>query len=274
MPRGAWIENRPSRGWGRIDLDELWRYRELIVFLARRDLTVRYKQAAFGALWSVLQPLAGALTFTFVFRRLADVPSDGIDYPVFAYLGFMAWAYVTSGITSATESLVTNINLVTKVYFPRIAAPIAALLPGLVDLAVSSVALAAFMVVFGVAPGPQLVFAPLFVVALVAIVFGVGLVLATLHVKYRDARHATGLLLQLWLFVSPIAYPASLVSDTWREVYALNPVVGAVGGLRWAVLDGPFPGNDLLFGGITTAVLVGAGIVTFARAERRFADVI
>jgi ABC-type polysaccharide/polyol phosphate export permease len=269
-----WTENRATSGWRRVDLAELWRYRELVVFLARRDLSVRYKQTVFGAAWALLQPLFGAVIFTFVFRQLAHVSSGAIPYPVFAYIGFMAWTYLSGSITTSTESLVTNVQLVTKVYFPRLAAPVAAVVPGLVDLAVSSLLLVVFLVVYRVAPGAAIVTLPLFLVLLVALALGVGLWLSTLHVKYRDARHATGLLLQLWLFVSPIAYPPSLVGHQWRWLYGLNPVVGIVSGLRWSIAGGPLRGSDVASSVVVTAIVLVTGCIWFARAERAFADVI
>jgi ABC-type polysaccharide/polyol phosphate export permease len=271
----VWVENRPTRGRRSLDLRELWRFRELVWFLAARDVKVRYKQAAFGAAWAILQPLAGAAAFTVVFRGLADVPSDGVAYPVFAFVGFVAWTYLSTSITTATNSLVTNASLVTKVYFPRLAAPLAAVLPGLIDLGVAAVALVGLMIGYGEAPSVAVVTTPLWVLAIVALATGAGLLLATLQVRYRDAHHATGLLLQLWLFVSPVAYPASLVDDTWRPLYELNPVVGFLGGLRWAVVDAPWPGWSALASAvIVTALILVAGSLYFARAERRFADII
>jgi len=271
----GWVENRPSRGWRVLDVRELWRFRELVWFFALRDVKVRYKQAAFGLTWALLQPLAGALAFTIVFRNLADVPSDGVPYPVFAFVGFAAWTYISASVATGTDSLVMNASLVTKVYFPRIAAPVAAVLPGIIDVAVSSVALVVLMIVYDVAPAVQLVTAPLWFAGIVALALSVGLSLSTLQVRYRDARHGTALVLQLWLFVSPIAYPAKLVTGGWQHLYNLNPLVGWLGGLRWALLDAPWPGAEpvlLAFG--TTAALALVGVLFFARAERRFADII
>jgi lipopolysaccharide transport system permease protein len=271
----AWIENRPSRGWRSLDVRELWRFRELVWFFALRDVKVRYKQAAFGIMWAVLQPLAGALAFTIVFRKLADVPSDGVPYPVFAFVGFVAWTYISASIATATDSLVTNASLVTKVYFPRIAAPIAAVLPGIIDVAISSVALVMLMVVYDVAPSIQVITAPLWFAGIVLLALSMGLILATVQVRYRDARHATALALQLWLFVSPIAYPARLVTGEWRHLYNLNPVVGLLGGLRWALLGTPWPGAEPVLLAAGMLILLGVvGVFTFARAERRFADII
>jgi ABC-type polysaccharide/polyol phosphate export permease len=273
--RDGWIENRPTRGWRSLDFRELWRFRELVGFFALRDVKVRYKQAAFGVAWALMQPLAGALAFTIVFRKLANVPSDGIPYIVFAFTGFVVWTYVSTSITTATDSLVTNSSLVTKVYFPRIAAPIAAVLPGLLDAAVSVAALVVLMVVYHVGPGAQLLTLPLWFAGILLLTIGMGLLLATLQVRYRDAHHATGLAIQLWLFVSPVAYPAHLVGDPWRHLYACNPMVGFLGGVRWAVLDAPAPGVEaVVLGFAVTLAVLAVGLVYFARAERRFADVI
>ena len=272
----TWVENRPSSGFRGFRLGELWAYRELVGFLAERDLKVRYKQAALGVLWAILQPVAGAVVFKVVFGRLAAVPSDGIPYLVFAYVGFSVWSYVSTSLTGAQDSLVANASLVTKVYFPRLAAPVASVLPSLLDLAISFVILAVLMVVAGVTPGIELLTTPVFILWMVASALGVGLWMATLNVQYRDVRHAYGLVTQLWLFASPVAYPASLIeNDVWRHVYALNPLVGVLEGLRWAVLDGPWPGASLLaVSAFSTAAIALTGLLYFQQVERRFADVI
>jgi lipopolysaccharide transport system permease protein len=272
--RRAWIENRPSRGLRGLGLRELWEYRELAGFLALRDLKVRYKQAAFGAAWAVLQPLVGVVVFTLVFRRLAKVPSDGIPYPVFAFLGLAVWAYVSSGVTKAAQSLVSNSALVTKVYFPRVLAPLASVLPGLLDLALSLLVLGLLMLVYGVAPTWAIATLPLWLVALVGTTLSVGLWLAALNVQYRDVNHAVTLLVQLWLFVSPVAYPSSLVPEAWRPLYALNPVAGLLDGFRWAVLGAPWRGTAHFVSLAVTAALLIGGVLYFQRVERRFADVI
>jgi lipopolysaccharide transport system permease protein len=272
--RDAWVENRPGRGVRGPDLRELWRYRELGGFLALRDLKVRYKQAVFGAAWAVFQPLAGVVVFTIVFRRLAKVPSDGIAYPLFVLTGLAVWSYHASSVTRATQSLVGNAPLVTKVYFPRVLVPLAAVLPGLVDLALSLLVLGALLAVYQTAPSWAALTLPLWVVALVATTLGVGLWLSALNVQYRDINHAITLLVQLWLFVSPVAYPSSMVQGGWRVLYALNPMAGVIDGFRWALLRGPRPGPTLLVSMAVTAVLLVSGVLYFQRTERRFADVI
>jgi lipopolysaccharide transport system permease protein len=275
VERDAWVENRPSHGLRGPDLKELWQYRELGGFLALRDLKVRYKQAVFGVAWAVLQPLAGVLVFTLVFRRLAKVPSDGIPYPLFAFAGLAAWSYHASSVTRATQSLVGNAPLVTKVYFPRLLMPLAAVLPGLVDLALSLLTLGVLMVIYGTAPGWELLTLPVWVGALTATSFGTGLWLSALNVQYRDVNQAIALFVQLWLFLSPVAYPSSMVRGGLRTVYALNPMVGVLEGFRWALLDGPRPAASMLLASTAVMlVLLVSGLLYFQRTERRFADVI
>ena len=269
-----WVENRAPTGWHKVDMRELWAYRELVAFLAVRDVKVRYKQAALGMLWAVLQPLAGALVFTVVFDRIANLPSDGIPYPVFAFVGVMVWTYFTTSVQTAMASLVGNVGLVTKVYFPRMAAPIAAVLPGLLDMGVSLVILAVLLVVYGVTPGLALLALPLCIAVLVALAFGVGLILATLNVRYRDVKGVSSLLLQLWLFASPVAYASSVVEGRWGPLYDLNPMAGLIDAFRWSLLGTEAPSLDALASlGVLVALLV-VGLAVFAREERRFADII
>jgi lipopolysaccharide transport system permease protein len=271
---GRWTENRPSRGLRAVRLRELWAYRELAFFLALRDVKARYKQAAFGIAWAVIQPVAGVALFTFVFRNLASVESDGIPYPLFALVGFLAWTYFASTLTSAVASLVANSALVTKVYFPRLAAPVSALLPGLINLLPGFGVLVVLMVHYGVGPDAAGLALPLCLLWMMAAALGVGLLLATLNVRYRDVGSVLATLLQLWLFASPVAYPASLVPEAWRWVYALNPMAGVIESLRWSLVDAPAPGPEVLVSLASTAVLLTGGLLYFASAERRFADVI
>ena len=270
----GWVENRPRTGLLRLDLGELWAYRELAGFIALRDVRVRYKQAALGIGWAVFQPLAGAVVFTFVFQRLADVQSDGLPYPVFAFAGLLAWNYTSGAVIKATQSLVSNAGLVTKVYFPRLLIPLAAVLPGLLDLAVSLPVLAVLCVVYGVGPGWAVLTLPLWIAAAMVVAFAVGLLLAAVNVRYRDVNQAISLAVQLWLFLSPVAYQTSTVPEAWQPVYALNPMVGVVEGFRWCLLGGPAPGPWSLLSAAVTLALLGVALVYFQRTERRFADVI
>jgi len=271
---GQWIESRPTRGRRALRFGELWRYRELVTFLAVRDVKVRYKQAVFGGVWAIVQPLAGAAIFTVVFGQVADLPSDGIPYLVFTFAGFALWTYFSTSVNTARASLISNSSLITKVYFPRLAAPLASVLPALIDLGVALVVLAVLAYAAGVAPGIAVLTAPLFLVGTVVVAFGTGTLLAALTVQYRDLQQVFTVLVQLWLFASPVAYSSSLIHDRWRWAYALNPMAGVLDGWRWSVLGGPPPGWELLVSAAVAGVLLVTGLLVFQRNERRFADVI
>ncbi len=271
---GQWIESRPTRGRRALRFGELWRYRELVTFLAVRDVKVRYKQAVFGGVWAIVQPLAGAAIFTVVFGQVADLPSDGIPYLVFTFAGFALWTYLSTSVNTARASLISNSSLITKVYFPRLAAPLASVLPALIDLGVALVVLAVLAYAAGVAPGIAVLTAPLFLVGTVVVAFGTGTLLAALTVQYRDLQQVFTVLVQLWLFASPVAYSSSLIDDRWQWAYALNPMAGVLDGWRWSVLGGPPPGWELLVSAAVAGVLLVTGLLVFQRNERRFADVI
>jgi lipopolysaccharide transport system permease protein len=276
--RGAdqqWIENRAPKGWlPRIALDEIWRYRELALVLALRDLKVRYKQTAIGIAWVVVQPLAAATIFTIVFGRLAGLPSEGLPYAVFVYSGLVLWAYFSGALDSVAQSLVQNRDLVTKTYFPALVLPLGLALPGLADLLVSLVVVGVFMAVYGVAPSAALVLLPFWIVACVVVVVAAGLWLSALNVQYRDVRHTMTFLLQVWLFASPVVYASSLVEGAWQYVYALNPMVTVLDGFRWSLVGGPAPGPEAFVSFAVVVAMLTGGIVYFLRAERRFADLI
>ena len=269
-----WHENRATHGWRPPDVGELWRFRELLWLFAARDVNVRYKQAALGAAWAVLRPAVGAAVFTVVFRHVAHVGSDGIPYLAFAYVSFAAWACVSSGVLAAMASLVDNASLVTKVYFPRVVAPAASVLPPLLDLVAALVVGAALLIAYRIVPTVALLALPLTLALLVVVALAAGLWLAALNVQYRDIHHATNLLLQAGLFVSPVAYPLSAIHGWVRHVYALNPATGALSALRWSLLAGPWPGWAMAESLATTTVLLLGGLAYFLRVERRFADVI
>lgn len=276
MPIGSddWIENRPSgRRWS-LDLHELATYRELAWFLALRDLKVRYKQAFLGGIWAVAQPLAGAAIFTVVFSRLAGVSSGDVPYLVFAYAGFALWTYFSSAVNLARTSLITNSSLITKVYFPRLVAPVSSALPGLLDLGVALVVLAVLCVITGVTPGVAIVAAPAALLLTMVVALGTGILLAALTVRYRDLQQVFTVVMQLWLFASPVAYPSALVDERWRWAYWLNPMAGALDAWRWALLDGPTPGAEVLVSVVGAVAILVVGLVVFQRSERRFADVI
>ncbi len=270
-----WIENRAPSGWvPAVEPRQLWRFRELALVLAVRELKVRYKQTAIGIAWVVVQPLAAAAIFTIVFGRLAGLPSEGLPYAVFVYSGLVLWAYFSSALDSVAQSLVQNRDLVTKTYFPALVLPLGLALPGLADLLVSLVVVGVFMAVYGVAPSAALVLLPFWIVACVVVVVAAGLWLSALNVQYRDVRHTMTFLLQVWLFASPVVYASSLVEGAWQYVYALNPMVTVLDGFRWSLVGGPAPGPEALVSFAVVAAMLAGGIVYFLRAERRFADLI
>lgn len=270
-----WTENRPPRrGLPRLELREAWAHRDLGVVLAQRTLKVRYRQTLLGVGWALLQPLAGLVIFTIAFGRLANLPSDGLPYPVFVYPAICLWVYVSTSVSAAAAELPQNPHLVTRVYFPRILSPASAVLPGLVDFAVALALTAVLLVVYDIAPGPQVLLVPAWIAAAAVVAFGVGTWLAAINVKYRDVRHVLPFLLQTWFFLSPMVFPSSLVSDEWQALYALNPLVGLVDGLRWSLVDGPAPPLADVASLVSAVVIVVGGLYYFRSVEVSFADVI
>ncbi len=270
-----WIENRATTGLlPRLGLRELWAYRELALALALKTLRVRYKQTIFGIAWAVLQPLLAVVVFTIVFGRLAGLPTDGIPYAVFNYAAMIVWLYVAGSVNAAAQSLVESRDMVSKVFFPRLVAPLSSVVPGLVDLAIASVVLVGMLVVYDVTPGWAILLTPAWVLAAVAVALAVGVPFAAANVRFRDVRHALPLLLQVWLFASPVVYSSSLVEGGWQYVYALNPMVTVLDGFRWSVADGPAPGPESLVSAAVVLVLLVGGLAYFRRAERAFADVV
>lgn len=271
----------PTRRLPTLHLRELWAYRELLYFLVWRDVKVRYKQTALGAAWAILQPLATAAVFTIFFGRLAGIPSDGVPYPLFAYAGLLVWTFFAQGLAQASASVVGSASLITKVYFPRLVIPLAAVLSGLLDLAVATPLLAVMMAHYRVWPGAAILAAP-FVLALALLaVTGVGLWLSALNVEYRDVRFVVPFLVQLWLFVTPVIYPASVVTPRIERlgvpgwVLGLNPMTGVVEGFRWATLGhGTAPVSLILVSTIVAVVLCVTGALYFRSVERSFADVV
>lgn len=265
----------PSRGWVALRLADLWHYRELLWFLAQRDIKVRYKQTVLGASWALLQPVGTALVFTVVFGRLARIPSDGLPYAVFALAGLVPWTFFATAVSTTAVSLVGNTNLISKVYFPRLCVPIATVLASFVDLLVASVVLFAAMGVYGVGGGARMVLVLPFMVLALAAALGVGLWLSAIAAHYRDVRHAVPFLVQFWLFATPVAYPSSLLDERWHVLYALNPMVGVVEGFRWSLLGSDVAIGPLALGStVSAAVLLVTGAFYFRRMERSFADVI
>lgn len=269
----AWVENSSSGGPG-LPWRELWAGRELVLFFAARDLRVRYKQAALGVGWVLLQPLIAVAAFTLVFDRIAEVDSQGLPYPVLALSGLLGWTYLSQCISRGSEVLVANSALVTKVYIPRLLAPLAALLPPLLDLAVGLLLLLLFCVALGVAPGPEILLLPVWALLLLVTALGPVCLLAALNVRFRDVRQAVGPLLQALLFVSPVAYSSAALDGVARYVYALNPAAGAIDLGRYVLVGTPWPGLPLLVSALSATVLAVLGVLYFQRAQHTFADVI
>ena len=269
-----WTVNAPRRGLSLLDVRALWAVRELVLAFVRRDLRVRYKQALLGSAWAVVQPLLAVAAFTVVFRGIADVPSDGIPYPLFAFAGLAMWACFSTAVARGSTSLLHDVSLIDKVYFPRAAAPLAAVLSPVVGLAIALVALAVLTVVYGRPPGLAVLVAPVCVVALLLTAFGAALVLAPLNLRYRDVQNGLPALLQVGLFITPVAYPSSVFDGPVRYLFAINPLVGILDTFRWSVLGAPAPGPTLLVSGAVLLVLLFAGLLVFGRNEPTFADVI
>jgi lipopolysaccharide transport system permease protein len=265
---------QPSRAWVPLDLGELWEYRELLYLLVWRALKVRYKQTVLGLAWAILQPFLTMVVFSVVFGRLAKMPSDGVPYPVFAYCALLPWQLFAYSMTESSNSVVANQRLLTKVYFPRLLMPLAAVAVGLADFVVSLGFLLLLMVYYGIVPGGAVWTIPLWTLLAVAIAFGVGLWLSALNVRYRDVQYTLPFLGQLWLYATPVAYPLSLIPAQWRPFFALNPMVGVVEGFRWALLgrSSAPEGTVLISVGAVVIVLVG-GLFYFRRTERTFADI-
>ena len=265
----------PSRGWVSLRLGEMWEYRELLYFFIWRDVKVRYKQTALGVSWAILQPFLTMVIFSLFFGRLAGVPSDGVPYPIFAYTALLPWTFFAHGVTLSANSLVSNANLVKKVYFPRMAIPIASVLSGFADLVPAFGVLLGMMLYYGIYPSAQVAWLPVFVLLALIAALGVGIGLAAINVHFRDVRHTVPFLVQTWLFITPIAYPSSLLPEHWKTLYALNPMVGVVEGFRWALLDTePAPGPIVWVSAAAALVLLLVSALSFRRLEKTFADVV
>jgi lipopolysaccharide transport system permease protein len=265
----------PPTGWVTLDLREFWAYRELLYFLVWRDIKVRYKQTGLGLAWAILQPLLTMVVFSLFFGRLARVPSDGVPYPVFCLAALVPWTFFSYGLTQSATSVVASQQLISKVYFPRLVIPVATVLSGVVDFVVASAVLLGMMLYLGI----TLTLTALWVVPLLLLAFvtalGTGLWLAALNVQYRDVRYTVPFLTQFWLLATPIAYPSSLLSEPWRTVYGINPMVGVVEGFRWALLGtNTAPGPIIAVSGLAALLLLIGGMFYFRRLEDSFADVI
>lgn len=257
----------------KLGLREIWAYRELLFFLTWRDIRIRYKQTLLGASWAVIQPLFTMLLFTLVFGRLAHVPSDDIPYPVFAYAGLLPWTFFSNAITNAGNSLIGSSSLITKVYFPRVIIPAAAVLAGLLDFAIAFLLLIPLLFYYQIELTWKILILPLFVLQATLLALGTGMWLSALNVKYRDVRYALPFVIQLWLFASPVIYPASMVPDRWRWILALNPMTGIIEGFRACLFGRDFPAATILAVVITIGILLFS-FFAFRRAEDNFADIV
>ncbi len=266
------IRIRPESGWTALDLASVWEYRELAYYMVWRDIKVRYKQTVLGVGWALIQPLASMVVFTVVFGRLAQLPSEGIPYPLFTMAALLPWQLFANAFTGAANSVASNASVITKVYFPRLIVPLSAVAATLVDFAVAFLLLAGLMIWYGVPFGPNVIFLPIFALVALLTALAAGLWSAALNVKYRDVRYVLPYLLQLWLFVSPVAYSITLVPERYQASYGLNPLVGVIQGFRWALFGGESPWHLLLGSVLATIVFLIGGFYYFRRAESAFAD--
>src|SRR5258705_9854969 len=265
----------PSKGWVPLKVRELWEYRELLYFLVWRDIKVRYKQTALGAAWAIIQPFFTMVVFSLFFGRLAKVPSDGIPYPLFSFSALVPWTFFANGLSQSSNSLVGSANLITKVYFPRLTIPIASVLSGIVDFVLAFIVLVGMMLYYGMMPTLKDLWLPLFLLLALITSLGVGLWLSALNVEYRDVRYVVPFITQFWLFVTPIAYPSSLLHEPWRTIYGLNPMVGVVEGFRWALLrTNTTPGPIIAVSSTAAVVILITGAFYFRRMEKTFADIV
>jgi len=263
-----------SSAWSTRTLANVWAYRELLYFLIWRDVKLRYKQTILGAGWALIQPLMTMVVFTVFFGHLAKIPSDGLPYPVFSLCALVPWTYFSTALAGGSTSLGGYQHIITKVYFPRLIIPLAAVMAPLVDFAIAFALLLALMAWYHIVPGAAIVWVPALLVLAVATAAAAGVWLSALNVRYRDVRYVVPFAIQLWLFATPVAYPASLVPAKWRVLYGLNPMVGVIEGFRWALVGGPAPGAFTVVAAVVVFALLVGGTVFFRRSEGTFADVI
>jgi lipopolysaccharide transport system permease protein len=269
----ATVRIEPPSHWLALHLRETWNYRELLYFFVWRDIKVRYKQTVIGVAWVVLQPLLSMGVFTLFFGRLAKLPSDGLPYPLFYFAALAPWSYFATALSSATNVVVENQRVITRVYFPRLILPLASVLSGLVDLAIAFVVLIVMVAWYGLRPGAQVLWLPFLLLLAVGTALAVGLWLSALNALYRDVRYVIPFVMQFWLLASPVAYPSSLVPEKWQWLYGLNPMAGVIEGFRWALTGhGQAPGMLLLASAGAVAVLLVGGAMFFQRMEGVVAD--
>jgi homopolymeric O-antigen transport system permease protein len=264
-----------SKGWAWPKLRELWEFRELLYFFAWRDIKVRYRQTVMGVLWAIIQPFFTMVIFSMFFGRLANIPSDGVPYPIFSFTALVPWTFFANALAQASNSLVSNANMIKKIYFPRLALPIATVLAGVVDFALAFIVLLGIMIFYGLVPTVNIIWLPLFALLALVTSIGVSLWLAAMNVQFRDVRYTIPFLTQAWLFVTPIAYPSSMLPEQWRIVYGLNPMAGVVEGFRWALLGtDTAPGKMIIVSALVAVTLFVSGAFYFRRMEQNFADVL
>jgi lipopolysaccharide transport system permease protein len=265
---------RPPRKWVPVDLHELWNYRELLTSFTLRDIKIRYKQTGLGFAWAIIQPLFMMVIFTIIFGGFAKIPSDGIPYPLFSFAALLPWMLFSEGLTRSTMSMVANSSIMTKVYFPRLIMPISGILSPLVDFAVSISILVLMMAYYGFVPTINVVFLPLFILFALATSLGIGLWLSALNVKYRDFQYTVPFIIQLWMYASPVVYPASMIPEAIRPLYGLNPMAGVIEGFRWALLGTEIPGSMIFVSVGVVVVLLVSGMFYFKRMEQYYADIV
>ncbi len=269
------IRIEPSRGWISLRLDELWEYRELLYFLAWRDIKIRYKQTALGAAWAIIQPFFTMIIFSIFFGHLAGIPSDGVPYPIFSFAALVPWTFFANSLNQSSNSLVSSANLIQKVYFPRLAVPIASVFSGMVDFVLAFIVLLGMMLYYGMLPTINVVWLPAFCLLAFVTSLGVGLWLSAMNVRFRDIRYTVPFLIQFWMFATPIAYPSSLLSEPWRTLYGLNPMVGVIEGFRWGLLGtNTAPGSIIIISSLMAIAILVGGAFYFRRAEKSFADIV
>jgi lipopolysaccharide transport system permease protein len=275
IPQQPTLRIEAPSGWIHVDFKELWEARELLYFFVWRDVKIRYKQTAIGAAWAVLQPLMTMLIFSLFFGKLAKIPSHGLPYPIFYYSALLPWMYFSGALQNATNVVVEQQRVITKVYFPRLVLPLSAVVAGLLDFAIAFGAFLVMMLYYRIVPGPAILLFPLFLLLAVLTALGAGLWLSALNAIYRDVRYVVPFLVQFWMFASPVAYPSSLVPEQWRWVYGLNPMAGVIEGFRWSLTGQGQPPNILLAVSSTMVLLlVAGGTAYFTRMEGTIADVV
>lgn len=269
------VRIEPSKGWVSLNIKEIWQYRELLFFLAWRDVKVKYKQTIMGATWAIIQPFFTMVVFSLFFGKLAKIPSDGVPYPIFSFAALVPWTYFSNSLNQSTNSIVGSANLIKRVYFPRLILPISNVLPGLLDFAIAFAVLIIMMIYFNIYPTWKVVFLPFLLILALVTALGVGLWFTSMNVKFRDVRYIVPFLTQFWLFATPIAYPSTLLSEPWRTIYGINPMVGVVEGFRWALIGTDTkPGFIIIVSSLISITIFLTGIYYFRKTEKNFADIV